>query len=454
MSPPSSPAAGGAGAARPRIVIIGAGFAGLATARGLRNAHADVTIIDRTNHHLFQPLLYQVATAELAPGDIAQPIRHILRRQPNVTVTLGEVSGIDTAARQVLLNGRTVPYDILVVATGSRHSYFGRNEWEEHAPGLKTIEDARHIRARVLAAFEQAEICANESERARLLRFVVIGGGPTGVEVAGAIAELARHTLAREFRAINPAMAQIILVEAGNRILGQFPEALSVYALDALHRLGVTVRTGAKVTSITAEGVELGSEFLPAATVVWGAGVMATPVGRWLDVETDRFGRVPVGPDFSVPSLPDVYVIGDVALALHTDGTPLPGLAQVADQEGKWLGRMLAARINGEALPEPFEYANKGNLATIGRNAAVADFGRFKLKGFIAWLVWGIVHVYLLHGFENRFIVTFRWLWAYVTRRRGARLVTYTPLPYRTDAARAETRETAEMQPSRAGRPV
>lgn len=408
---------------RPQVIIVGAGFAGLAAARRLGRAAADVTIIDRSNHHLFQPLLYQVATAELAPGDIAQPIRHILRRYPNIRVLLGEVERIDTQKRLVHCADGAFAYDDLIVATGSRHSYFGNDTWEQYAPGLKTIEDARRIRAKVLAAFEQAEFCSDPAERTRLLRFVVIGGGPTGVEVAGALAELARHTLPQEFRAIDPARSEIILIEAADRILAQFPQELTAYAEQALGHLGVTVRTGVRVTGINAQGVMLGDDFLPAATVIWGAGVMTSPVGRWLGVETDRLGRVAVNPDFSVPGRDGVFVLGDAALFALRDGSTLPGLAQVADQEGRWLGHALTARINGEPPPPPFRYRNKGNLATIGRNAAVAHFDSVRLKGFIAWLVWGIVHVYLLNGFDNRFIVTFRWLWAYMTRRRGARLI-------------------------------
>ncbi|MCH8686041.1 NAD(P)/FAD-dependent oxidoreductase [Pedomonas mirosovicensis] len=345
---------------RPQVVIIGSGFAGLAAARGLGKARADVTIIDRTNHHLFQPLLYQVATAELAPGDIAQPIRHILRRHRNVRVLLGEATGIDPQTHRVWMGESFLHYDYLIIATGSRHSYFGNDAWARFAPGLKTIDDARRIRARVLAAFEQAEFCHDTAERTRLLRFVVIGGGPTGVEIAGALAELARHTLREEFRIINPAMAKIVLVEAGERILAQFPHALTAYAEQALARLGVHVLTRTRVTNINSEGVMLDGALLPAATVIWGAGVMATPVGQWLGVETDRLGRVTVDRDFSVPSLDGVYVLGDAALATLPDGTVLPGLAQVADQEGEWLGRALARRINGEPPSAPLPLSRQG----------------------------------------------------------------------------------------------
>ncbi len=408
----------------PHVVIIGAGFAGLATAHALRSAPVRVTVIDQRNYHLFVPLLYQVATAALSPADIAYPIRRIFRRQRNVEVMLGEVTGIDADARQVLLGEHAVPYDHLVVATGSAHSYFGHRDWERHAPGLKTIEDAREIRARVLMAFEQAEICADPEEQTRLMTILIVGGGPTGVELAGAVAELAKRSLAADFRRIRPNSACILLVEAGPRLLPQFPEELSDYARQALEELGVTVRLNAPVQDVTADGARVADRFIPAGAILWGAGVAASPAGHWLGAATDKTGRVRVAPDLSVPGLDRIYVLGDTALAEGDDGTPLPGLAQVAKQQGEYLGAALARLIATGERPGPFRFKNRGNLATIGRNAAVADFGRVKLTGYLAWLLWGIVHVYLLIGFRNRVLVAVQWLWAYLTFHRGARLIT------------------------------
>ncbi|UEM21803.1 NAD(P)/FAD-dependent oxidoreductase [Skermanella mucosa] len=410
---------------RPRVVVIGAGFAGLAAANELGGKEIDVTLIDRRNYHLFVPLLYQVASAALSPADIAEPIRRIVSRHANIEVMLGEVVGIDKEARSVALaDGSAVSYDRLVVATGSTHSYFGHDEWERHATGLKTIEDARQIRGRVLMAFEQAEICPDPAKQQSLMTTVIVGAGPTGVEMAGAIAELSRHTLARDFRNIDPETARVILVEAGPRVLPAFPPELSEYAHRALTKLGVTVMVDTPVEDVTAEGVTVGGRVVPAGTIVWGAGVRASPAGTWLDVETDKAGRVKVGDDLGVPGHPDIFVLGDTALAMHDDGQPLPGLAQVAKQQGEHVGRHLHAHLTrGEPMP-PFRFKNRGNLATIGRNSAVADFGKTKLKGFVAWLLWGVVHVYLLIGFRNRLLVTMQWLVAYATYQRGARLIT------------------------------
>jgi len=409
----------------PHVVILGAGFGGLAAASALGGKPLRVTVIDRRNHHLFVPLLYQVATAALSPADIAEPIRRILSRHRNVEVVLGDVTGIDTVARQVRVTPMgSIAYDRLVIATGSTYSYFGHDDWARLAPGLKTVEDARTLRARLLLAFERAETSLDTPERARLLTVVIVGGGPTGVEMAGAVAELARYTLARDFRRVDPTAARIILVEAGPRLLGTFPEALSRYARQTLERMGVEVLVNHPVQEISPEGVRIAGRFTPAATIVWGAGVAASPAGRWLGVETDRAGRIPVAPDLSVPGLDGVYALGDTALVAGPDGRPLPGLAQVAKQQGRHLGRALAAGLrDGTALP-PFRFHNRGNTAIIGRNAAVFDFGRWRLTGFPAWILWALVHVYLLVGFEKRLLVTTQWLWRYLTYQRGARLIT------------------------------
>ncbi|MGZ3340945.1 MAG: NAD(P)/FAD-dependent oxidoreductase [Reyranella sp.] len=410
--------------ARPRIVIIGAGFGGLSAAHGLAGAAADVTVIDRRNYHLFQPLLYQVATAGLSPAQIAQPIRSILRRAPNVNVVLGEVLGVDKEKRTVTVEDREVPYDHLIVATGARHSYFGHHDWERVAPGLKNIDDATGIRRRILMAFEHAEAAAAPEQRQRFLTFVVIGGGPTGVEMAGAIAELAHVALRHDFRSINPRDARIVLVEAGPRLLPAFPEVLSEAARRSLERLHVEVRLGTPVSQCDEEGVAIGDHRLEAATVVWAAGVMASGAARWLAADKDGAGRVKVGPDLSLPGHPEIFVIGDTALALDGDGRPMPGLAPVAKQQGAYVARLLRARFAGRAAPPPFRYRSYGTLATIGRRAAVADFGWIKLDGTFAWLLWGLVHILFLIGFRNRLVVMLDWLWSYLTFQSGARLIT------------------------------
>jgi NADH:ubiquinone reductase (H+-translocating) len=410
--------------ARPHIVIVGAGFGGLSAAHELAGADADVTVIDRRNYHLFQPLLYQVATAGLSPAQIASPIRAILRKAPNVRVMLGKVTGVDTQRRAVKLDGREVEYDTLVLATGSRHAYFGHDEWESVAPGLKKIDDATDIRRRILTAFEQAESSATPEERRRLLTFVVIGGGPTGVEMAGAIAELAHVALRHDFRAINPREARIVLVEASPRLLAAFPPALSAAAGRALERLHVDVRLGTPVSQCDRDGATIGTERLEAATIIWAAGVAASAAARWLGVEKDRVGRAVVGPDLTVPGHPEIFVIGDTAQALGKDGKPLPGLAPVAKQQGAYVARVLRARLGGRAAPPPFRYRDFGTMATIGRGAAVADFGWARFEGTIAWLLWGLVHISFLIGFRNRAIVMFDWLWSYVTFQSGARLIT------------------------------
>jgi NADH dehydrogenase len=418
-SGPDLPAAAGPH----HVVIVGAGFAGLSLARSLAGTPFRVTLVDRRNFHLFQPLLYQVATAVLSPGEIAEPIRRILNRHRNVRVVLGEVDGVDTGRREVGIDGERLAYDTLVLATGATHSYFGHSEWARFAPGLKTLEDARRIRARILMAFERAELERDPAERARLMTFAIIGGGPTGVEMAGAIADLARRAMVRDFRDIDPTKTRILLVEAAPRILGPFPDDLAAYAERALRRLGVSILTGRPVENVREEGITVGGEFIPTATVIWAAGVSASPAGRWLNVGTDTAGRVCVGADLSVPGLDNVYVLGDLALARDERGRPLPGLAQVAHQQGAYLGKALQARILRNETPRPFRYRSRGNLAVIGRNEAVVHWEKFKLKGFPAWLVWGIAHVYLLVGFQNRLLVSLRWLWSYLTRQGGSRII-------------------------------
>jgi NADH dehydrogenase FAD-containing subunit len=407
----------------PRVVIVGAGFGGLSAAMALRRAPVQVTVIDRRNHHLFQPLLYQVATAGLSPADIAQPIRSILRRQRNATVLLGRVTGVDRAAREVVVGSRRVPYDYLIVATGARHAYFGHDEWEAVAPGLKKIEDATDIRRRILLAFEEAENAAHADERVPMLTFVVIGGGPTGVELAGAIAELARKALVADFRKIAAHQARVVLIEAGPRLLPAFPERLSGIARRALERLGVEVRLGMPVTACDAEGVMVGDKRIQAGVVLWAAGVAASPAATWLDAESDRAGRVKVGADLSLPGQPEIFAIGDTALVSDADGRPLPGIAPAAKQAGQYAAKAIGARLRDRA-PAPFRYRHLGNLATIGRTAAVADFGWLRLSGGIAWLLWGLVHIYFLIGFRSRLAVALDWLWAYLTFQRGARLIT------------------------------
>ncbi len=410
--------------ARPRIVIVGAGFGGLSAAHALGGADADVTVIDRRNYHLFQPLLYQVATAGLSPAQIASPIRAILRRAANVRVILGKVSGIDRQRRVVMLDDREVEYDHLILATGARHAYFGHDEWESVAPGLKKIDDATGIRRRILTAFESAEAALTPEARRRFLTFVVIGAGPTGVEMAGAIAELAHVALRHDFRTIDPREASIVLVEAGPRVLSAFPPALSAAAQTALERLHVNVRLGQPVSRCDENGVTIGDEHLPAATIVWAAGVAASPAAKWLGEEPDRVGRVVVGPDLALPGAPEIFVVGDTAHAAGQDGAPLPGLAPVAKQQGAYVARVLRARIAGRRAPPPFRYRNWGTMATIGRRAAVADFGWLRLDGTLAWLMWGLIHISFLIGFRNRLIVMLDWMWSYVTFQSGARLIT------------------------------
>jgi NADH dehydrogenase len=411
-----------------RIVIIGAGFGGLTAAKGLAGLDVDLTIIDQHNYHLFQPLLYQVATAALSPADIAAPIRGILRYQKNATVLLRKVTGVDLGKRTVQLGDEAVPYDTLIVATGARHSYFGHNEWERVASGLKTIDDATAMRRSILLAFERAENTSDEAERRRLLTFVIIGGGPTGVELAGAIAELARAALARDFRRIDPKTARIILVEAGSRVLATFPEKLSAIAERSLRKLGVELYVGRPVTHIDADGAVVGNERIESRTLIWAAGVTASPAACWLGAQCDRSGRVIVDLDLTVPSYPEVFVIGDTA---HAEGKagPLPGVAPVAKQQGAYVAQVIAARISGREPPGPFRYRDYGNLATIGRREAVADLGWAQLWGRAGWLLWSIAHIYFMIGFRRRILVAVEWFWSYLTYQRGARLITDMPAP-------------------------
>ena len=406
------------------VVVIGAGFAGVQAARGLGAADVNVTLLDRQNYHLFQPLLYQVATAALSPADIAEPVRRMLRRFPSVEVLLGEATGLDVATRHVTLaDGKSLSYDILVLSAGATHAYFGHDEWAEFAPSLKSIADARVVRSRLLLSFEQAEMSDDPAERKRLMTFVVIGGGPSGVELAGAIAELARYTLAKDFHRINAKSTTVLLLEAGPRILTAFPEELAHYAQCKLASLGVTVRENCAVEDISRDSIVAGGDTIPVGLAIWAAGVKASPTGKLLGVPTDKSGRVKVNRDLSVPGLTDVYALGDVALVLDAAGKPLPGLAQVAQQEGYYLGRALAKKIRNDTTAPDFEFHNRGNAAIVGRQSAIFDFGWSHLKGALAWFLWALVHIYLLAGFQHRLLVAVQWLWRYATYDHGARLI-------------------------------
>ncbi len=409
----------------PRVVVVGAGFGGLSAVRALDGVDVEITLIDRHNYHLFQPLLYQVATASLSPADIAQPIRGILKEQRNVRVLLGEVTGIDRAAMQVKVSGMApVPYDYLIVATGARHSYFGKDHWASYAPGIKSIDDATRVRANVLIAFERAEVEIDQRRRQALLTFVIVGGGPTGVEMAGAIAELARNSITRDFRSITPHCARIVLVEAGPRLLPSMPETLSQEAKRALEAMGVTVSLDRAVTDIARDSVTVGGERICSKTIIWAAGVRASAAGQWLDAMVDRAGRVVVESDFSVPGHNNIFVVGDTAAYRLPNGTFLPGVAPAAKQAGFYVGRLIRRRIWEMEAPHAFSYADYGNLATIGRRVALADFGWLQLKGFLGWVLWSLAHVYFLIGFRNRLTVALSWAWSYVTYQRGVRLIT------------------------------
>jgi len=408
----------------PRVVIVGGGFGGIETAKALRHAAVKVTIIDRQNHHCFQPLLYQVATAALSPADVAWPIRHMLATQRNATVLMAEVRAIDTRKRLVLTGGVSIPYDYLVIATGATHSYFGHENWAMFAPGLKGIDDATRTRRRILIAFERAEITENEEERKRLLTFAIVGGGPTGVEMAGALAEIARQTLPSDFRRIDPSTARILLIEAGPRILPALPEPLSAYAESALRGMGVEVLTSSLVTNCDENGVEVGGHLMSAGTIIWAAGVVASPVAAWMQVASDKAGRVVVEPDLSVSGLPNVFVIGDAAAVRSASNQIVPGLAAAAKQMGRYVGNVIAARAQGKPSPDPFRYRHQGDLATIGWRTAVVNLKHVRLTGLLGWLFWSLAHIYFLIGLRSRFVVAFSWAWQYLTFQRGARLIT------------------------------
>ncbi len=407
----------------PHVVIVGGGFGGLLAAKALKNVPVRVTVIDRNNHHLFQPLLYWVATAGLSPADISAPIRRVLRGQQNTSVLMAEVSGVDLANKRVLIGERSLQYDYLVLATGAQDNYFGHPEWSKYAAGLKSIGEATSIRSHILRAFELAEIETDEEKVEELLTFVMVGAGPTGVEMAGATAELAHKALAKDFRHINPTRARVILVEAGPRILPTFPASLASKAQKALHHLGVEVRTGAPVEDIDASGVSIAGERVACRTVVWSAGVLASPAGKWLGAETDRAGRVRVNADLTLPAHPNVFVIGDTA-TLNQDGRPLPGVAPVAMQQGHYVAELIKQRTTAGGAERPFHYVNKGNLATVGRSYAIVDLKNIRVTGLIAWVLWLLVHVYYLIGFRNRLVTLFQWAWTYFTYNRGARLIT------------------------------
>lgn len=419
-------------AGRPRIVIVGGGFGGLYTARALRRAPADVTLVDRRNFHLFQPLLYQVATGALSPANIAAPLRSIVKRQKNTRVLLAEVRGLDLERRAALTDAGEIPYDVLVVATGATHAYFGHDAWQRFAPGLKTIEDATEIRRRVLLAFETAETATDAARRRALLTFVIVGAGPTGAELAGALAEIARRTLRGDFRTINPGDARILLVEAGPRVLASYAEDLSAKAHAALASLGVEVRLGASVTDVREGAVDVlragRLETIEAATILWAAGVAASPLGRMLaeasGAGTDRAGRVRVAPDLTLPSRPEIFVIGDLTAFEGADGTQLPGVAPVAMQQGRHVARTILARLAGRPGPGPFVYRDRGSMATIGRGRAIADLGFIRFAGYPAWLAWLFIHLMYLVQFGNRVLILVQWAWSYLTWNRSARLIT------------------------------
>jgi NADH:quinone reductase (non-electrogenic) len=411
-------------ASLPHVVIIGGGFGGMYAAKALGGAPVKLTLVDKNNHHLFQPLLYQVASAGLSPADITAPIRSVLRKQKNTFVQMAEVTGIDLEKRLVLLHGHSVSYDYLVIATGATHSYFGHDEWAPYAPGIKSITDATALRRKILLAFEAAETETDPERLRALLTFVLVGAGPTGVEMAGAVAELAHKALESDFRHIDPTLAHIVLLEAAPRILLSFPEALAQKAQKALKRLGVEVRTNTAVEDINEEGIIAAGKLLAAQTIIWTAGVAASPAGKWLNAETDRAGRVKVSDDLSLPGHPEVFVIGDTASVIQ-DGKPVPGVAPAAIQEGNYVASVIQQRVAGQTTIPPFRYKNKGNLATVGRSFGIADLGWLRIEGFVGWVLWLAVHIFFLIGFRNRVLVLFQWAWAYFTYQRGARLIIF-----------------------------
>jgi len=426
------------GLSQTNIIIVGGGFGGLAAAKALRKARAQVLLIDRTNHHLFQPLLYQVATSVLAPGQIASPIRGILRNQKNITVVLGEVTGVDKDAKRIIVRDADreavpLPYDYLILATGATHSYFGHSEFEEFAPGLKSLADAVAIRNKILHAFEQAEAEEDPSKHRDLLTFILVGAGPTGVEMASAIAILVRSTLKSEFRRIDPASARIVLVDMAPRVLPPFSEDLSAAAKQRLEKLGVEVRLGQSVDHIDSDGVVVGGVRIPSKTVIWTAGVSPSPAGKWLQVVTDRAGRIRIQNDLTVPGHPEIFVIGDTA-SLDQNAKPLPGVAQVAIQQGRYAGKLIHSRLLGTSLPGPFHYFDKGNMAVVGKGFAVLQTGKIKMSGFAPWLAWAAVHLQFLAQSSLRVSVFLQWVWTYLTGQRGSRLIVnhHGPEPVRT----------------------
>jgi NADH dehydrogenase len=410
---------------RPRIVIVGGGFGGLAAVSELKGVDAEITLVDRRNHHLFQPLLYQVATTSLSPSEIAWPIRHLVHRRPEVTTILDAVTWVDTVANAVLLeSGAPIPFDYLILATGAQHAYFGHDDWEPFAPGLKTLEDATAMRRRLLTAFERAELETDPERREALLTFAIIGAGATGVELAGAIIELARITLKGDFRNIRPENARVVLIEAGPRVLANFRPEMSAYAERALQELGVEVELGKPVTSVREGAVDYGGTTLRAETILWAAGVLASPAAKWLGVEADRAGRILVNPDLSVPGHPNVFAVGDTVAAKTPDGKPVPGIGDAAKQGGRHAARVIKARLRGRADDLPFRYSHLGDIATIGRSRALIDFGWLRLTGWIGWWAWGLAHIYFLIGLKNRIFIALNWLWIYLTGYRSARLIT------------------------------
>jgi NADH dehydrogenase len=411
-------------APRQRIVIVGGGFGGLEAIKRLAGAPVDITLIDQRNHHIFQPLLYQVATASLAPSEIAWPLRALERDRPEVTTLMATVTGVDVDTRNLMLDGgQVVPYDVLVLATGARHAYFGHDEWEPFAPGLKTLEDATALRRRILLAFEEAEREPDAERRAALLTFAIVGAGPTGVELAGTIAELARTTLPRDFRHIDTRRARIVLIEAGPRVLADYPADLSAYAQRSLESLGVEVALSQPVSQCSADGVVYGGRDLPARTIIWAAGVQASPAAHWLGVAADRSGRLAVAPDLSVPGHPEIFAIGDTVSIARPNGKPVPGIAPAAKQQGAYVAKVIRARLAGRAIP-PFAYVHQGSLAQIGKGRAIIDFGWIRLRGALAWWIWGIAHIYFLIGVRTRLLVAINWLWIHTLDQRGARLIT------------------------------
>ena len=417
---------GSTSARRHRVVVVGGGFGGLQAVKDLNGAPVDITLIDQRNHHLFQPLLYQVATASLTPSEIAWPIRALLHDRPEVSTILGTAIGVDIALQQVRLhNGRCISYDTLVLATGARHSYFGHDAWEAFAPGLKTVEDATRLRSHILLAFENAERETDPSRRAALLTFVVIGAGPTGVELSGTIADLAHDTLPSDFRAIDTRMTRILLIEAGPLVLPGYPDDLSDYARRALEQLGVEVALGNAVTNVTADSVTFGDRRVRAATIIWAAGVRASSAAKWLGVAADRNDRIVVQPDLSVPGHPEIFAVGDTVTVTTPDGKPVPGIAPAAKQGGRYVASVIRARLGGKRAPTPFRYHHNGSLAQIGKHKAVIDFGWIKLRGALAWWLWGVAHIYFLVGVRARLGVVLNWLWIHVRNQRGARLITH-----------------------------